>query len=1029
MAIPVLISFAFFAAVIVFTIKGRGSGANLKNAAIIVLALALVFRLITGYFTVGYQTDINTFKAWAELVHRVGYAEIYNQGVFLDYPPGYLYILDFLESLRRLFMIDQYSNLFTLMIKLPSILADIGCGCLIFLLGRRRIGDFESLFLSAAYLFCPAILINSTIWGQADSFTMLLLLVSLLFLYRDKPVVSAVIYGVGVLCKPQMLIFAPIFIFYTLFKKNIKGFILGILASLLTIMVIATPFIKDFNYLWLIDKYRETMDYYGYYTINAYNLWALIGKNWAPLPEEGAGLLILNWFGPFLATVLCGLLIWKSKKKSAIFIAPAVLMATVYIFSVKMHERYLFPVLLFLIAGYLFSRDKRFIWLFAGFSLIHYLNVKYVLVLNNTYIDAFAPEILILSAAHMAMYLYMLWVIYSSFIKNKIHHTPERAVNTPLKDKPASPLFPAENIDRRIKAADIIVVCAITLVYGTAAFWNLGAGVSANTSWIPGQGESVVLETQGGISSMTYMPGIAANADVNSRNYRVGLNISVEVSDDMVNWTGAGDFPESYVYEWKEGQLTASGRYVRITSTGGSTTLNEVGFKNPEGTGFLPVKLVSGDGETLIDEQNALPLHPSSYNSTYFDEIYHARTAYEHIIGVEPYESTHPPLGKLIISCGIMIFGMNPFGWRFMGVLFGILMLPVFYHLLKRLFGSTFLCGAATILFAFDFMHFTQTRIATIDTYAVFFMLLMVDAMIVFIQKDIMKSGIRQLILPLAVSGVFMGIGVASKWTVAYAAIGLAALFFGKLFVTYRAQNQTDKIKFKRLALKLCLWCILLFIFIPFALYFCAFLPMTTLPQNISRVWSSFTGYQTGMFNYHSTLVATHPFSSPWYEWPLDIKSIWYFGNQNVDGMGSASTIVCLGNPILWWSGLIALIGNFAVLAKERTQTSAVIAIGFLAAYLPWVLVPRLTFIYHYFTAVPFIIMALAYIFLKLGRNSRPIFGSGVLSAVTGWHILVSGFVLLNIILFIVFYPVISGAASSYDYLKGLEWLPGWHFI
>lgn len=156
-----------------------------------------------------------------------------------------------------------------------------------------------------------------------------------------------------------------------------------------------------------------------------------------------------------------------------------------------------------------------------------------------------------------------------------------------------------------------------------------------------------------------------------------------------------------------------------------------------------------GEASALTDEQNVVPLYPSYMNSTYFDEIYHARTAYEHILGLEPYENTHPPLGKLIISLGIRIFGMNPFGWRFMGTLFGVLMLPILYHLLKRLFGSTFLCTAGTVLFAFDFMHYVQTRIATIDTYAVFFILLMYGAMLVFLQTDLMTAGWKKLLPPL----------------------------------------------------------------------------------------------------------------------------------------------------------------------------------------------------------------------------------------------------------------------------------------
>ncbi len=54
--------------------------------------------------------------------------------------------------------------------------------------------------------------------------------------------------------------------------------------------------------------------------------------------------------------------------------------------------------------------------------------------------------------------------------------------------------------------------------------------------------------------------------------------------------------------------------------------------------------------ENLIDEQDTLEGEPGWFTGTYFDEIYHARTAYEHLHGIAPYETTHPPLGKLIMA-------------------------------------------------------------------------------------------------------------------------------------------------------------------------------------------------------------------------------------------------------------------------------------------------------------------------------------------------------------------------------------------
>ena len=83
---------------------------------------------------------------------------------------------------------------------------------------------------------------------------------------------------------------------------------------------------------------------------------------------------------------------------------------------------------------------------------------------------------------------------------------------------------------------------------------------------------------------------------------------------------------------------------------------------------ILDVQCDDPNGPALLfDEQQLIPQNPSQLNSTYFDEIYHARTAWEHKNGMSPYEVTHPPLGKIIIMLGISLFGMTPFGWRVAG--------------------------------------------------------------------------------------------------------------------------------------------------------------------------------------------------------------------------------------------------------------------------------------------------------------------------------------------------------------------------
>ena len=364
-----------------------------------------------------------------------------------------------------------------------------------------------------------------------------------------------------------------------------------------------------------------------------------------------------------------------------------------------------------------------------------------------------------------------------------------------------------------------------------------------------------------------------------------------------------------------------------------------------------------------------------------------------------------------------------------MGRPVGVLMLPVLYHLLKQLFRRTRLAFAGTVLFAFDFMHFTQTRIATIDTYAVFFLLLMYDAMVVFLKGDVGRDSWKRLLPPLLVCGVFTGLGIAAKWTAAYGALGLAGLFFGKLaFTLWEARRRGEDVRpLVRKCLQLCAWCCLFFIAIPFGIYFAAFLPITTLSHNGGKLWWAFWNYQTTMFNYHAHLEATHSFASPWYEWPFDIRPIWYFAQDNWNGY---STISSFGNPLLWWGCLPALAAAAYLWWKERPRWAAVVLAGFGSVYLPWVLVPRLTFIYHYFTAVPFLVVALCGVFSLLyekGPFARRLTFPGGLEC-QGATLLLAAFAAGCLLLFAVYFPVLSGAPTTREYADALELFDSWYF-
>ncbi|WP_322172704.1 glycosyltransferase family 39 protein [Acutalibacter caecimuris] len=1037
--------------------EGRGRLFGLWSG--LLLLAALVLRLLLGYYSDGFSVDIGTFKSWAYTLNKVGFAQIYQQDMFLDYPPGYLYILMLLEKLRLALGLAVEGQAHTLLMKLPSIFADLLCGGALLWLGRRKLGDRGALAVAAAYLFCPAVFVNSAQWGQADSFCTLILLASMLLLYREWYVPAGVVYGLAVICKPQMLVFAPLYLCFAIKRKKWLGLGLGVACALGAILLVATPFTHGFNYWWLVVKYQSTMNYYDYYAVNACNFWTLISYNWRGLPGPGVHKALLTLAAPVLATAACGVLMFRSRRKDAMFGAAPVLMGIVYIFSIKMHERYLFPAFLCMLIAFLFTRDKRMLRAYGLLTAANYLNVSYVLWLFREHGGNYDPNGLafrLIAVLQIAALGYLLWSYYQVYVRGQCKEAGQapawasasngqEAAGQPEgpgkrrkgRPQPAAPAPQPLGLDagaRKMALPDWLVMGGITLVYGLVAFWNLGGTVLPTTNWTPQEGESVVLQSQEIADSLIFLPGLVP--DANHYAARVGAAMQVESSLNGKVWADCGTIEKEYVFAWKSYRLSAPGKYVRLTALDGSVTISEAGLLS---TGALSAQPITAEGpgaQFLCDEQDTVPPGKTYENSSYFDEIYHARTAYEHILGLEPYENTHPPLGKHIIALGIRMFGLNPFGWRFMGTLFGVLMLPALYHLCKNLFGKTWLCGLGTLLFAFDFMHFTQTRIATIDTYSVFFLLLMYDAMVSFCQRDIVKDSMKRLLLPLGLSGIFMGLGVASKWTAAYGAVGLAVLFFGKLVASYRAaaKSKGGAGAVVRRSWQLCLWCCLLFVAIPFGIYFCAFLPMTTLPHNQGKLLWSFSNYQSTMFNYHSKLVAEHSFASTWYEWPLDVRPIWFYGNDNADG--SYSTISSMGNPLLWWGCIPALVFALWHWLKKRDLPCGVALTGFLSVYLPWVLVPRLTFIYHYFTAVPFLVLCLLAAFrymeghgpLSAQRWQQELALGGLRLRLSAAPLCLALLAVASLILFAVYFPVISGMPTTRQHVKDLAIFSTWYF-
>ena len=567
-------------------------------------------------------------------------------------------------------------------------------------------------------------------------------------------------------------------------------------------------------------------------------------------------------------------------------------------------------------------------------------------------------------------------------------------------------LFEKGQSERLLKL-DKLLLAALTLIYAVIALLNLGT-LSFPTSVYEGAvGDSFTLD----LGETVAVDEVWFNSNIAQGTLRF-------IADDGAEETYTQD--QGDMFKWHEVSMSFTTRYITVYVEDRAVAVNEIAFfRDGE---RLPVTVVSENGRAVADEQDTVPETPSYFNGMIFDEIYHARTAYENIHNMSVYEWTHPPLGKLIIALGILIFGMKPFGWRIMGALFGVAMVPLMYVFAKRIFKRTDFAFITAGLWAFDCMHFTQTRIATIDVYGVFFILLMFFFMYEYVRQDYFAAPLKDKFRPLALSGAAFGLGCASKWIGCYAGAGLAVVLFYHLFTAmfeaYKGHDESAAARrslfWKRLWATAG-WCCLWFLLVPGLIYFASYFPYyryeasLRLNYGIKDMWATLLKNQKDMYNYHSGLTATHMCQSMWYQWPFTFKSVWFYVSGNGEKI---SNIASTGNPAVWWISSVGAVCLFLewVLGKvKRDPVLPILFVGVAANYLPWVLVTRCVFLYHFFATVPFILLSTVYLFFLLERENRRM------------HWVKWAWLCLAVVYFILLYPAISGLPTGYGYAGFLE--------
>ena len=618
------------------------------------------------------------------------------------------------------------------------------------------------------------------------------------------------------------------------------------------------------------------------------------------------------------------------------------------------------------------------------------------------------------------------------------------------------------NFDLKITKADILTMVLLSVLFFGMAAWNVGRIDSPTTDWETTEQASFYVD----LGSVQQVQNVIVWVKMGNASAQV-------FSGEPGSWNSLGNFSlqdraTDYQVQ-KTLAVNSNTRYLRFDVTAvtfdsrpnfsnwGVTNptdkdpspyiqITEIGLSDPSNV-QVPIASVVGLNGTdatinaLVDEQASLEIPPTYMSKMYFDEVYFARAAEDYVNHVFPLERTHPPLGKLIQSVGIVAFGETPFGWRIMGVIFGTLMVPLMYLLGKKLFGTWIGGFSAAFLFTFDFMHFTMARIGTVDTYVVFFSLLSQLFFLVYFTNVPKKGWKTASVLPLLLAVVFFALGFSTKWFIMWGTAGLLTLLVAVRFreILKLKGNLSEKyVAFFAHPFLLLLGCI----GVVAAIYFATYIPEMLMGNSPLTIFN----LQNAMFSFHSGSV-TDSAAAPWWSWPFMFRfdgasvprwfDITYLPNSTV------STITVFGNPAVWWVGFAAMLvlafkafhaEEVRTVLKRRLSKSALegqeqvsirgkgwdataiyIVVVFLFSWLTYVFIGRATYIYHYYLSVPLICFATTYFINKYWHKPSGKIAAIILFAAT-------------VALFLAFYPVISGAPASFDYIHNLKWFPSWFF-
>lgn len=438
------------------------------------------------------------------------------------------------------------------------------------------------------------------------------------------------------------------------------------------------------------------------------------------------------------------------------------------------------------------------------------------------------------------------------------------------------------------------------------------------------------------------------------------------------------------------------------------------------------------------------------FDDLIFDEIYYAKFAQSYLTGEALFDA-HPPLGKYAIALSIWLHTLFPFtqlgpfaneltlspvSYRWLNAFTGSLIPLLVFWITKTLTAKNnpskdlWFVALSSLFVATDGLFITESRYALINIYIVFFGLLG-HGLWLFAKKVASR---KQAVLYYSLSGLSLGAAISTKWN----GLGyLLSLLIWEIYQTVNQKKANTSIQplFTSFSSKSILFYSTFLGILPIATYCLLWLP------HINASDFSFLGLHHTLLTFHQELDSVQTTCSKWYTWPLLIKPMAY---AYVEARSQVFTVNNMGNPLLWWlssaSVLLVFSSQITILTKRLARKKSCknrekqlkkkiikqerlsegiksyLLIGYLANWLPWIVISRCTYIYLFMPAAVFGFILLAWLLSDWLTTTQPrknqCIAVVMLSAIA--------------LAFLFWLPLSIGSPLTPEQLQLRWWLPSW---